>query len=611
MQQLQSTNELVLRFANVNGSGSASTNGMIAKSFFRMGLPVGAKNIFPSNIQGLPTWFEIRVSEKGHTARRGGVDLMVAMNPQTLHQDIESLVTGGYLLFDSSKSLPHSALRKDINLIDIPLTTLCQQEFSVARQRQLFKNVAYVGALSALLNIEFAVLEQLVEEQFAGKVKLIAPNIQALQLGFNYAKEHFDCPLPIQVKRSTAAKNQIMLSGNDAAGLGCVYAGATVAGWYPITPSTSVVDAFENFCKQFRVDPETGENRYAIVQAEDELAAIGMVLGANWNGARAFTATSGPGISLMSEFLGLAYYAEIPTVLFDIQRVGPSTGMPTRTQQSDLLSCAYASHGDTKHVLLFPANPKECFEFASQAFDLAERLQTPVIVLSDLDLGMNDWMSEPLEWDDNKQLDRGKLVSHDQLEAGQEFFRYLDVDEDGIPYRTIPGTHPDKGAFFTRGSGHDKFGRYTEEGDLYQENLDRLLDKWQTAATLVPEPLIEDKGNSYGLIHFGTTNEPMAEALEFLRADHIEVDTMRIRAFPFSSKVLDFINNHRTCLVVEQNRDAQLRSMLMIETGVSAEKLVPVLHYHGLPVNADFLVKKIGELLAQPIPLQTSSGSKS
>ena len=593
MSRLAKVNEFVLRFANVNGTGSASANGLVARALFRMGLPVGPKNIFPSNIQGLPTWFEIRVSEAGYTGRRGTVDLMVAMNGQTFAQDVRSVEPGGYLLYDSSKPLAPELRRPDINFLDVPLTEMVTREFANPRQRLLFKNIAYVGVLSGLLNIEPEVVEQLLREQFQGKEKLIPPNMQAFELGRAAALERFACPLPMHAQRRDAIGDRILMDGNSAAGLGCVYAGATVAAWYPITPSTSLVDAFSSYCEDYRVNPD-GSKRYAILQAEDELAAIGMVVGAAWNGARSFTATSGPGISLMTEFLGLAYYAEIPVVLFDIQRCGPSTGMPTRTQQSDLLSSAYASHGDTKHVLLFPASPKECFDMAAQAFDLAERLQTPVLVMSDLDLGMNDWLSEPLTWDDAYRPDRGKVLTTQQLEDGVQFYRYLDVDGDAIPYRTLPGTHPSKGAFFTRGSGHDRLGAYTEDGDKYQDNVDRLRRKFDTAATLVPDAVaLRDRGNSAGILYIGTTAEVIPEALDALTAQGLDVDALRVRAFPFSKRVYDFIAAHDTVFVVDQNRDGQLRAMLLIEGNLDPARLVSVLSYDGMPVTADLLVHSI------------------
>ena len=593
MSRLAKVNEFVLRFANVNGTGSASANGLVARALFRMGLPVGPKNIFPSNIQGLPTWFEIRVSEAGYTGRRGTVDLMVAMNGQTFAEDVRSVESGGYLLYDSSKPLASELRRNDINYLDVPLTEMVTREFANPRQRLLFKNIAYVGVLSALLDIEPAVVEQLLCEQFRGKEKLIPPNMKAFEMGRAAALERFACPLPMHAQRRDAIGDRILMDGNSAAGLGCVYAGATVAAWYPITPSTSLVDAFSGYCEDFRINPD-GSKRYAILQAEDELAAIGMVIGAAWNGARSFTATSGPGMSLMTEFLGLAYYAEIPVVLFDIQRCGPSTGMPTRTQQSDLLSSAYASHGDTKHVLLFPASPKECFQMAAQAFNLAERLQTPVLVMSDLDLGMNDWLSEPLTWEDSYVPDRGKVLTAQQLEDGIQFYRYLDVDGDAIPYRTLPGTHPSKGAFFTRGSGHDRLGAYTEDGAKYQDNVDRLRRKFDTAATLLPDAVVErDSGSSAGIIYFGTTAEAMPEALDALTAQGLDVDALRLRAFPFSKRVYDFIAAHDTVFVVDQNRDGQLRTMLIIEGNLDPARLVSILSYDGMPVTADLLVQSI------------------
>lgn len=479
-------NDLVIRFANVNGTGSSSANNMFAKSVFRMGIPMTAKNIFPSNIQGLPTWYEVRVSEKGYLGRRDGVDMMVCLNPQSLSRDVEAVRPGGYFMYDSTRQLAKTYIREDVHYLGVPMTQLCNEHVEDPRARQLLKNVVYVGALAALLDMDIDVVKGVIRKEFARKPKLIPMNEKALQLGIDYAKAHFDCPLPIRLETRNLVGDSIIIDGNTACALGAIYAGATVAAWYPITPSTSVVNAFEKFARKLRVDKASGDNHFAIVQAEDELAAIGVVIGATWNGARAFTATSGPGLSLMNEFLGLAYYAEIPVVLIDVQRGGPSTGMPTRTQQSDILLAAYASHGDTRHVLLFPANPKECFEHTALAFDLAERLQTPVMVMTDLDLGMNDHLSPPLKWDDKRRYDRGKVLDAQALEKIGKFGRYLDVDGDGIPYRTIPGTHPNKGSYFTRGSSHDEYARYTEDHDTYVRIMDRLLLKWQTAGTLVP-----------------------------------------------------------------------------------------------------------------------------
>ncbi|HET6319859.1 MAG TPA: 2-oxoacid:acceptor oxidoreductase family protein, partial [Chloroflexota bacterium] len=452
LARIEAINDFVVKFANVNGSGSASANELFAKAILRMGVPVSPRNIFPSNIQGLPTWYEVRVSEQGWLGRRGGVDMMVAMNPQTWDADLAEISPGGYLFYDNTRPLPPASFRQDVHVIGMPLTEICNAVYSDPRQRQLFKNIVYVGALSVLLEIDPAEIEKLFGEQYRGKEKLLASNVQALQLGREFAQEHLQWPLGIRVRRSDGVGNRIFVDGNSAAALGCVYGGATVAAWYPITPSSSVAEAFQRYCGKLRVDPDTGQNRYAIVQAEDEIASIGMVVGAGWNGARAFTATSGPGISLMTEFIGLAYFAEIPVTIIDVQRGGPSTGMPTRTQQADILACAYASHGDTKHVLLFPEDPHECFEHAARALDLADRLQTPVFVMTDLDIGMNQRLCKPLKWDDSRTYDRGKVMTAEMLDAGTQFGRYLDVDGDGIPYRTYPGTHPEKGAYFTRGT---------------------------------------------------------------------------------------------------------------------------------------------------------------
>ena len=600
MSQVACINDFVVKFANVNGSGSASANQLFAKSILRMGVPICSRNIFPSNIQGLPTWYEVRVSGAGWLGRRGGVDLMVAMNPQTWAKDVASIDPGGYLLYDSTKPLPPSRFRDDITVIGVPLTAIANREFSDPKQRQLFKNVIYLGALSALLEIEPGVIEELIGEQFRGKDKLIAPNLRALHLGRDYALEHLECPIGLRVRRADGVGERIFVEGNDATALGCVYGGATVAAWYPITPSTSVAEAFAKHCKTFRTDPETGRNRFAIVQAEDELAAIGMAIGASWNGARAFTGTSGPGISLMQEFLGLAYFAEIPVVIVDVQRGGPSTGMPTRTQQSDLLACAYASHGDTKHVLLFPQDPRECFDFAATAFDLADRLQTPIFLMSDLDIGMNDWLCEPFAWDDARRMDRGKVLSFEELEEGRAFGRYRDVDGDGIGYRVYPGTHPTRGAYFTRGTSKNADAIYSEEGPDYVENVDRLLRKFATAARLVPEPIVckAEKPTKIGVIYFGSTSPALDEALHVMSGQGIAMDTLRLRAFPFSEDVYRFIAEHETVFVVEQNRDAQMRTLLVNEGGIAPARLIPVLHYDGTPITARFIVEAITKELS-------------
>ncbi len=593
LSRVEKINDFVIRLANVNGSGSASANRIFARSMIRMGIPVGSRNIFPSNIQGLPTWYEVRVSGAGHLGRRGGYDMMVAMNPQTWDKDVAGIDAGGYLFYDSTKPLPSSKFRDDITVVGMPLTEICNKQYSDPRQRQLFKNIMYVGALDALLGIETDESEALIKELYQGKDKLIAPNMEALHIGRDYADQHLKGAIGLKVKRADAVGDRILIEGNAAAALGCVYGGATVAAWYPITPSTSVAEAFAGYCKKLR----TGEdgNNYAIVQAEDELAAIGVVIGAGWNGSRAFTATSGPGISLMQEFIGLAYFAEIPAVLIDVQRGGPSTGMPTRTQQSDLLLAAFASHGDTRHVLLLPADPKEAFEMSAQALDLADRLQTPIFVMTDLDIGMNEWLVDPLKWDDKKRMDRGKVMTHADLEAGKDFGRYLDVDGDGIPFRTYPGTHPDKGAYFTRGTSRDRYARYTEEGPAYVDNMERLLRKFETAKSLVPPPVKIDapKPTKYGVIYFGSTTSAMDEAILALNENNILLDRLRIRAYPFNDTVIDFIKNHDHVYVVEQNRDAQLRTLLLDTGKVDPSRLTSVLHYDGNPITARFIVNDI------------------
>jgi 2-oxoglutarate ferredoxin oxidoreductase subunit alpha len=593
--QQQKINDFIVRFANVNGTGSASANFLFTKAIFRMGIPVTPKNIFPSNIQGLPTWYEVRVSEKGYLGRREGIDLLVGVNPQSMLSDIHSVKSGGYFLYDSSKTLHPKFYREDITFLDIPLMQMSNDAYADARQRQLFKNIIYVGALSALLNIEFAVLETLHQEQFKGKEKLISANIKALNLGIDYVHKHFKYPLPFRVERRDLLKDRILMTGNEACGLGAIYAGATVAAWYPITPSTSVVEAFMDYAAEYRVDPETGKNNVAIVQAEDELAAIGVVIGAGWNGARSFTATSGPGVSLMNEFLGLAYFAEIPAVLVDVQRTGPSTGMPTRTQQSDILLAAYASHGDTKHVLLFPSTPKECFDSMLDAFDLSEGLQTPVLVMTDLDLGMNDHVSPPLKFDDSRKYNRGKVLNAEDLDKIEKFGRYLDVDQDGITYRTIPGTHPSKGSFFTRGTSRDEYAAYTEDSAAYQRNMDRLIRKWNTAKNMVPKPqLYQDENTSnLGILFFGTSEYAAEEAMDLLKEAGVMVDAIRLRAFPFNQTVDAFLTEHNTVFVIEQNRDAQMRSLLMIELQANPAKLVSVLNYDGMPITADHILKQI------------------
>jgi len=595
-------NDFALKVATVNGTGSASANGLLLQALFRMGIPVCGKNVFPSNIQGLPTWYEIRVSKDGHTARSPEFQLIVAMNPQSYARDIEEVVPGGWVLYDSTKELEDEFRRDDVTFIGVPLARMCVEHFEGARARILMKNIMYVGALVALLDIDMDIVKQMLEEKFSYKKHLMDANYQAIELGYNYIKEHFDHPLPIRLETMNENGNKVMITGNAAAALGCVYAGATVGAWYPITPSTSLMDAFTEYCKRFRVDPETGKNNYIIIQAEDELAAAGMVIGAAWMGARSFTPTSGPGISLMSEFIGLAYYAEVPSVFFDVQRTGPSTGMPTRTQQGDLMLCAYASHGDTKHIALYPSDPKECFEFAVKAFDLAERFQTPTFVLLDLDIGMNDWVVPKLEWDESYRPDRGKVLSAEDLEKIDRFYRYFDKDGDHVAARSLPGMHP-KGAYFTRGSGHDKYGRYTEDSDAYVEVMDRLLKKVESAGDHVPAPQIfqGDTAASYGVISLGGCHWAVLEARDDLAARGIPVDYMRVRGFPFNKTVEEFLAEHDTIFVVEQNRDEQLRKLLLMETDCPKEKLLSVTYYGGQPLSKGHVLDGLAPYLEKAL----------
>jgi 2-oxoglutarate ferredoxin oxidoreductase subunit alpha len=600
MKRIEAINDFVIKFANVNGSGSASANELFSKAVMRMGVPVSPRNIFPSNIQGMPTWYEARVCEKGYHGRRGGVDMLVAMNPQTWDTDVAEIEPGGYLFYDCTRPIHESKFRKDVHTIGMPLTEISNAAYQDPRQRQLFKNIIYVGALSVLLDVDADVFEKLFAEQYKGKERLLASNIQALHLGRDYVKKHIEAPLGIRVRKSDKVGNQIFTDGNSAAALGCIYGGATVAAWYPITPSSSVPEAFQKYCEKYRVDPVTGRHNFAIVQAEDELASIGMVLGAGWNGARSFTATSGPGVSLMTEFIGLAYFAEIPVTIINVQRGGPSTGMPTRTQQSDLISCAYASHGDTKHVLLFPQDPYECFTHSAAALDLADRLQTPIFVMTDLDIGMNQRLCKPFDWDETKQYDTGKVMTAAELESGKDFGRYKDVDGDGIPWRTLPGTHPSKGAYFTRGTTRDPYARYSERGPDYIYNMERLLKKFKTAADLVPQPLLRNASEKtpLGVIYFGSTAPAMREALDVLDAEGLHLDAMRLQAFPFPESVNRFIAEHDKVFIVEQNRDAQMHSMIVNELDINPAQLVRVLHYDGTPITARFIAGAIRKSVA-------------
>src|SRR6266850_7426903 len=600
MKRIEAVNDFVIKFANVNGSGSASANELFAKSFLRMGIPVSPRNIFPSNIQGLSIWNETRVTEKGHLGRRGGVDLMVAMNPQTWAEDVKEIDPGGYLFYDNTKPLPPSRFRDDIQVIGMPLTEITNATYTDSRERQLFKNILYVGALAGMMGVEPEVIAELIGEQYKGKEKLLKPNLNAFKMGLDYARTHLKKSMGLKVKRAYNVGDKIFIDGNSAAALGCVYGGATVCAWYPITPSSSLAEAFQFYCSKLRVDKDSGKNKFAIIQAEDELASIGIVVGAGWNGARAFTATAGPGISLMSEFIGLAYFAEIPVTIIDVQRGGPSTGMPTRTQQSDVLACAYASHGDTKHVLLFPEDPHECFDFAALCLDLADRLQTPVFMMSDLDIGMNQRLSNAFSWNDERRYDRGKVMTAEELEAGKEFGRYLDVDGDGIPFRTLPGTHPSKGAYFTRGTSRNPYAGYSEAGEDYIYNMQRLLKKFETAKTLVPKPVLTPSKEParFGCIYYGSTSPAMHEALESLSQNGIFVNALRIRAFLFQDEIFDFVQSHSKVFVVEQNRDAQLKTLLVNDAGINPASLISVLHYDGTPITARYITGEIAEIVA-------------
>ena len=601
-------NDFSVKLANVNGTGSASANSLLMQAIFRMGIPVSGKNLFPSNIQGLPTWYEIRVNKSGYTARALDYDLMVAMNAQTYAEDIRDVNAGGYVLYDSSWPLDDDLMRDDITFLGVPLATMCIENFVAPRERILMKNIAYAGAIVALLDIDADLVANLLSETFARNERLRESNQKALRLGYDYARENYACPLPFRVEPMAATRDSILIDGNTAAALGCLYAGATVAGWYPITPATAVMDNFTKLCATYRRetipgdspdDPPTIRNNYLIVQAEDEIAAIGIVLGASWSGARSFTSTSGPGISLMNELLGLAYYTEIPAVVIDVPRTGPSTGMPTRTQQADILLCAYASHGDTKHILLFPKDPAESFEFAVASFDLAEHFQTPVFVLLDLDIGMNDWVVPKLTWDEGYVPDRGRVLHDEDLAGMKEFFRYANADADHVAARTLPGSD-EKGAYFIRGSGHDQYGRYTEDADAYQEVVDRLKKKHAAAAAYVPAPIIErHDGATIGVLTLGSCDLAVREAVDLLAEQGVVADFMRVRGFPFTPAVRSFVEQHSRTFVVEQNRDGQLRSLIAIETGAPIESMTSVLAYGGFPLSAQQVVTSITTELAK------------
>lgn len=606
-------NEFVIRFGNVNGSGSASANLMFATAVFRSGLPISAKNIFPSNIQGAPTHYEVRASEAGHTGRKEEVDLVVGMNPQTYPEDLASVVGGGMFLYDNT--LVRGFDRDDIDIYGVPFTRLCLDTFGDVKQRFMYRNLAINGTLCELLGMDEGIFRALIEEKFGANAKLVEVNIQALELGLEWVRREGRPKMPVGVRPTDAVGDAILVSGNEAAGLGCLYGGASVAAWYPITPSTSVAEGFEKYVNKFRrADPDGGSDghRAAIIQAEDELSAIGVALGAGWNGARAFTATSGPGISLMSEFLGLGYFAEIPVVVINIQRGGPSTGMPTRTQQSDILSSAYASHGDTLHPMVFPATPAECFSMTAEAFDLADRLQTPVFVMSDLDLGMNDWVSEPFAWDDARQWDRGKVVTAEQLEEWADWGRYKDMDGDGIPWRSLPATHPTKGAYLTRGTSHDEYARYTEDGKVHKRVLDRIRHKWETAKDLMPKPEYSSQKPKHpaALLYFGSSAPAVLEAREMLRGQGVELDWVRLRGFPFDPGLIDWLRAHDTVLVMEQNRDGQMRKLLGAEGEVEPDRMRSVLCFDGMPPTAADLVQGVLQALEPPSQREAAAARK-
>ncbi len=586
-------NDFAFKMATVNGTGSASANSILMQAIFRMGIPVTGKNLFPSNIQGLPTFYEIRVSGEGRTARPAEVDLVVALNPSTYAKDVATVRPGGYLLYDSSWPLEPELVREGITILGIPFGKMCVETFEGDRNRTLLRNIVYAGALAALLKIDMEIIGQMLVEKFSKKKALLDSNNTAIRLGYDYAMAHYACPLPFHLEPMDETSDFIIIDGNAAAALGAVYAGATVGAWYPITPSTSLMEAFSAFCRKFRTEKESGLAKYCIIQAEDELSAAGIAIGAGWAGARAFTNTSGPGISLMQEFIGLAYYTEIPAVFYDVQRTGPSTGMPTRTQQADLFSLAYASHGDTKHIVLFPCNPEECFYMSVEAFDLADRFQTPVFVASDLDIGMNDWMCRRLQWDDSHRWDRGKCLSANELESIRKFSRYLDAEGDGVAARSLPGVHGN-GAYFLRGSGHDKYGTYTEDAEAYLEVVDRIARKIRNAATAVPAPEVHRiPGATVGIVSLGGCHAAVLEAVDQLAAEGVNADYMRIRAFPFDAPVREFLDAHAITFVVEQNRDAQLRAMLAIETGKPRDEMIPVLDYGGMPLTARVVVSAV------------------
>jgi len=593
-------NDFSIQVATVNGSGSQSANTVLLRSIFQMGVPVSGKNLFPSNIAGLPTWYTIRASQHGYIARKKEIDFVVAMNAETAQEDVMSLMPGAACVYDEPLNL--SGLRKDITFYPVPFDKLVGPVCPEAKLRRLVKNMIYVGVVDALLGIEIEESEKALVKHFATKKKAAELNKAAIRAGYDYALATFTKQDPCFVERMNENQGKIIIDGNAAAALGCMFAGVTVVTWYPITPSSSLVEQLIDYLKEHRIGPD-GKATFAVVQAEDELAAVGMVLGAGWAGARSMTSTSGPGISLMAEFVGLGYYAELPGVIFDIQRVGPSTGLPTRTMQGDVLSCAFLSHGDTKHILLLPCSVEECFTMAMDAFDLAEKFQTPVFVLSDLDLGMNNWMAHPFQYPE-KPLNRGKVLDDEDLKRLGGFARYKDVDGDGIPYRTLPGTTHPGGAYFTRGSGHNEKAQYSERADDYVRNMDRLARKFETARSFVPAPVREiARSSKIGIIAYGTSHWALVESCDQLRKEHnLQVDYLRLRAYPFNQDVHEFIKDHDCIYVVEQNRDAQMFQLLKLD--VDADQIIKlrsVLHYNGLPIDARSVTDAI---ISQQTPAQ-------
>ncbi len=583
-------NDFSIQVATANGSGSQSSNNVLMRSIFQMGIPVSGKNLFPSNIQGLPTWFTIRANKDGYISRKKEIDILVCMNPETAIEDVQALQSGAVCVYDAPLRL--NKVREDLIFFEVPFAKLAAGIPDVeARIRKLLANMCYVGVLAELLQIELPEIEAALRKQFKGKEKAVGVNVKAVNAGVEYTRAHLPRLEKYRLERMNKTAGKIIIEGNSAAALGCVMAGCTVVAWYPITPSSSLVESFIPLARKYRHDPATGKATYAVVQAEDELASIGIVLGASWAGARAMTSTAGPGISLMSEFVGLGYYAEIPAVIFDVQRVGPSTGLPTRTHQADVLKAALLSHGDTRHICLLPGSVQECYECAQEAFELAERFQTPIFVLTDLDLGMNNWMADPFPYPE-KPINRGKVLNAEQLEAlrqqGKAFERYRDVDGDGIPYRTLPGTDHPMGAYFTRGSGHNEKAQYSEKPDDYVRNVDRLVRKYETARTHVPQPVRTGEASAeIGIIAYGSTDAAMKEAMDQLAAQGLKTDYLRPRALPFAASVSQFIERKKRVYVVEQNRDAQLLQLMKMD--LAAEllgKLRSVLHYNGLPIDA-------------------------